>query len=116
MTASSPLVRATVARGSTRARILGWLGERSLVDDGKGPNGAVAGLIELAWSTLSQTFGEYAAEVDGLAAIAGDDMRNGRRLVAGRSNTIAGGTTEVMKNIIGERSLGLPREPRPSPT
>ena len=96
----------------TRARILGWLGERSLVSDGSGPNGAVAGLIKLAWSTLGQSFAEYAAEVDGLAAIAGDDMRNGRRLVGSRSNTIAGGTTEVMKNIIGERSLGLPREPK----
>ena len=96
----------------TRARILGWLGERSLVDDGGGPNGAVAGLIKLAWSTLGQSFAEYAAEVDGLAAIAGDDMRSGRRLVGSRSNTIAGGTTEVMKNIIGERSLGLPREPK----
>ena len=77
-----------------------------------GPNGAVAGLIKLAWSTLGQSFAEYAADVDGLAAIAGDDMRSGRRLVGSRSNTIAGGTTEVMKNIIGERSLGLPREPK----
>ncbi len=96
----------------TRARILGWLGERSLVSDGTGPNGAVAGIIKLAWSTLGQSFAEYTAEVDGLAAIAGDDMRSGRRLVGSRSNTIAGGTTEVMKNIIGERSLGLPREPK----
>lgn len=105
------------ARIYTRARILGWLGERSLPDDGadggSGPNGAVAGLIKLAWSTLGQEFAEYAAEVDGLTCIAGDDMRTGRRLVASRSNTIAGGTTEVMKNIIGERSLGLPREPKP---
>ena len=92
--------------------LFGWLGERSLIDDGGGPNGAVAGLIKLAWSTLGQSFAEYTAEVDGLAAIAGGEMRNGRRLVASRSNTIAGGTTEVMKNIIGERSLGLPREPK----
>ena len=96
----------------TRARILGWLGERSLLDGGGGPNGGVAGLIKLAWSTLGQSFAEYAAEVDGLAAIAGDDMRSGQRLVGSRSYTIAGGTTEVMRNIIGERSLGLPREPK----
>ena len=100
----------------TRARILGWLGERSLLDGGGGPNGGVAGLIKLAWSTLGQSFAEYAAEVDGLAAIAGDDMRSGQRLVGSRSYTIAGGTTEVMRNIIGERSLGLPREPRSSST
>jgi alkylation response protein AidB-like acyl-CoA dehydrogenase len=96
----------------TRARILGWLGERSLLADGGGPNGGVAGLIKLAWSTLGQSFAEYTADVDGLAAIAGDDMRSGERLVGSRSYTIAGGTTEVMRNIIGERSLGLPREPK----
>jgi alkylation response protein AidB-like acyl-CoA dehydrogenase len=89
------------------------LGERSLVDDGSGPSGGVAGLIKLAWSTLGQSFAEYRAEVDGLRGIAGDDMRSGQRLVASRSYTIAGGTTEVMRNIIGERSLGLPREPKP---
>jgi alkylation response protein AidB-like acyl-CoA dehydrogenase len=96
----------------TRARILGWLGERSLLDDGSGPSGGVAGLIKLAWSTLGQSFAEFGAQVDGLRGIAGDDMRSGDRLVASRSYTIAGGTTEVMRNIIGERSLGLPREPK----
>jgi alkylation response protein AidB-like acyl-CoA dehydrogenase len=34
------------------------------------------------------------------------------RFLRSRSATIAGGTTEVMKNLIGERNLGLPREPR----
>jgi alkylation response protein AidB-like acyl-CoA dehydrogenase len=100
----------------SRARILAWLGERALVEDGRGPNGGVSSLIKLAWSSLGQSFAEYAADVDGLGAIAGDtraSLRSGDRLVSSRSNTIAGGTTEVMKNIIGERSLGLPREPRP---
>ena len=30
-----------------------------------------------------------------------------------RSDTIYGGSNQIQRNVIGERALGLPREPRP---
>jgi alkylation response protein AidB-like acyl-CoA dehydrogenase len=39
-----------------------------------------------------------------------------RGMLRSRANTIEGGTTEINKNVIGERILGLPREPDPSAT
>ena len=44
------------------------------------------------------------------SALAGDDMR--KAFIRMRANSIEGGTSEVMRNIIGERVLGLPGEPR----
>ncbi len=36
-----------------------------------------------------------------------------RGMLRSRANTIEGGTTEVNKNILGDKVLGLPREPDP---
>jgi alkylation response protein AidB-like acyl-CoA dehydrogenase len=71
--------------------------------------GAEASVIKLAWSLMEQRVAETAVDVLGLEALTGPWSD---RLTGSRSLTIAGGTTEVNKNIVGERVLGLPREPK----
>ncbi len=109
--------RQEASRLYSGSRILQWMGSRALAEmTGAAAPGAVSSVIKLAWSILAQRLAELGASTVGLEAIAGlstDDMAAGNRLIASRSMTIAGGTTEIMKNVIGERSLGLPREPRP---
>jgi alkylation response protein AidB-like acyl-CoA dehydrogenase len=65
---------------------------------------------------LNQRIQELAVDLLGAAGTAwtGEQLpAEVRGMLRSRANTIEGGTTEVNKNILGERVLGLPREPDP---
>ncbi len=68
-----------------------------------GPEGSIAKLV---WSEAEQHLGEVAGNVLGQDANTG---AWGRDRVYMRALTIAGGTTQVNKNILAQRVLGLPR-------
>jgi len=89
-----------------------------------GPEGSVG---KLAQAEINKRLWELAVDVlgsDGLAFEAGYALRQsgfeGRTLeglakyqfLRSRANSIEGGTSEIMKNILGERVLGLPGDPR----
>jgi alkylation response protein AidB-like acyl-CoA dehydrogenase len=61
------------------------------------------------WARIDQELGELAVTLMGLDALSGRWARN---LTSSRSASIAGGTTEINRNIVAEHGLGLPREPR----
>jgi alkylation response protein AidB-like acyl-CoA dehydrogenase len=86
-----------------------------------GPESSIG---KLFWSTWHRNLGELAMEVLGTQALtvagsppseaAGDNTLDElhRTFMFSRSETIYAGASEIQRNIIGERVLGLPREPR----
>ncbi|MGH2684734.1 MAG: acyl-CoA dehydrogenase family protein, partial [Actinomycetota bacterium] len=108
----SPIARDALMARFQEVRNLEFLAKRTLgaALSGRAP-GAEGSVIKLAWSQTSQALARTAVDILGIGALS-DQW--GRSLLSSRSLTIAGGTTEVNKNIIGERVLGLPREPRPT--
>jgi alkylation response protein AidB-like acyl-CoA dehydrogenase len=106
----SSVARDALARRYTEVRILELLARRTLAAIGQGSPGPEGSVIKLAWSACDQALATTAVDLLGLGAL-GESWGTG--LLSSRSLTIAGGTTEVNKNIIGERVLGLPREPSP---
>lgn len=104
--------RDELARRTIDARLVGLLGRRALahVDEGGQP-GAEQSVIKLAWSLATRRSSETFLDAVGLPAIASEhpDPAVTMSFLRSRSSTIAAGTTEVMKNILGERVLGLPK-------
>ncbi len=87
-----------------------------------GPEGSVGKLLnaelnqriyELCIDLLGPAgmlYASYAMRRPDEASFVGSDVR--KMLLRSRANTVEGGTSEIMRNILGERVLGLPGEPR----
>jgi alkylation response protein AidB-like acyl-CoA dehydrogenase len=70
-----------------------------------GPEGS---LTKWMWSETNQQLTQFAADLLGPRALQAND-RWAYELLRARGNSIEGGTTEVLKNIVAERVLGLPK-------
>ncbi len=102
-----PVLRRKLARVYLEAEYLKLLADRAISGALHGrPMGPESSVAKLVWSETEQHLGEVAGDVLGPDANRG---RWGRDAVYSRAVTIAGGTTQVNKNVIAQRILGLPR-------
>lgn len=114
---ADPVLRQSLASVFVEERLLELLSSR-IREDVKagrtpGPQGSVA---KLAGAQLSRHAAEVGLELLGASGTAWpaddpDAERWTQALLGAPGSAIAGGTPEIMKNILGERVLGLPREP-----
>ena len=92
---------------------------RVLSGDGKAELSREAMITKLYWATWHRNLGELAMDVAGPESLIADATERIGRLQRlfqfSRSETIYAGSNQIQRNIIGERALGLPREPRPGP-
>ena len=105
--AEEPALRQRLARVYLEAELLKLVSDRAISGELHGRTlGPESSIAKLVWSETEQHIAEVAAAVLGPDAGTGSW---GTDRVAVRSHTIAGGTTQVNKNIIARRVLGLPR-------
>ena len=81
---------------------------RSLAGQGPGPESSVAKLVGVR---SRQDSAELVVTALGDRVFSGDDLSRAamHELLLTRCLSIAGGTTQVLRNVVGERILGLPR-------
>jgi alkylation response protein AidB-like acyl-CoA dehydrogenase len=139
-----PIIRQRLAAAWTKVRIMEVNGIRSLgglLDPDLSPAqrygiAALGATNKMFWSEYHRDTMELAMDILGMAGqvLTGDDdeessipgVQRGRgrpgypvsplqsAFFFSRSETIWGGTAEIQRNIVGERVLGLPKEPRPA--
>jgi alkylation response protein AidB-like acyl-CoA dehydrogenase len=112
-----PVVRDRIVDLYIRQRILSFIGlrTRAAVQAGQapGPEGSIG---KLFGALMSRDAADLGASIAGADAMAWDDENTDSRwalaVVSAPGGAIAGGTNEVQRNILGERVLGLPKEPQ----
>jgi alkylation response protein AidB-like acyl-CoA dehydrogenase len=111
------LAEARVTLEVMRLNALRGLSQLTGGDDSSAGGGA-GSIAKLVWSGWHRRLGELAMQVagaDGLTAAPPYELDAWQRLfLFSRADTIYGGSDEIQRNILAERVLGLPREPKGS--
>jgi alkylation response protein AidB-like acyl-CoA dehydrogenase len=116
---ADPLVRQQLAWAYTGVQLMRFSGMRTLAEVAEGrPPGPEASVAKLMWSEYHKRLGEIAITIVGTDALLRPDGPGyptsawQNVFLSSRAGTIYSGTSEIQRNIVGERALGLPKEPR----
>ncbi|HEX5095817.1 MAG TPA: acyl-CoA dehydrogenase family protein [Acidimicrobiia bacterium] len=122
-----PVLRDRIAKLYIDFEVLRILNARGAANRKAGNPGPEGSIAKLQLATLNKAAYELCIDLLGPAGVVGYDYTFKRPDEAGldaplgsarkmflraRANSIEGGTSEIMRNILGERILGLPGEPR----
>lgn len=115
--ASDPLIRQRLAKAEIGLRLMRYGALRMLSQTDHSKIDGAALTYKIQWASWRRNLGELAMDVLGQggeisdhADYEWDTLPN--LFLFSRSDTIYGGTNQIQRNLIAERGLGLPREPR----
>ena len=112
---ADPVMRQRLVQAHIGLQLMRWNGLRSM---GSGVPGPEASISKLFWGTWHSDLGELAMDIHGADAMIAEGFPyeltlDQKLFLFTRSETIYGGSNEIQRNVLGERVLGLPREPQP---
>ncbi len=117
-TLDDPVIADRIAQAHVELEVIRTHALRTLSAYDAGSSGAEASVAKLLWARWHRDLGELAMAVRGPEALTVaaapyelDDQQ--ANFLFSRADTIYGGSDEIQRNIIAERVLGLPKEPRP---
>jgi alkylation response protein AidB-like acyl-CoA dehydrogenase len=115
--ARQPALRQRIAEAHIGLRTLRYNSLRMLSGADDGSLSREAMIYKLAWSNWHRNLGKLAMDVLGPDAEVVEDTpyelnRLQSLFLFTRADTIYGGTNQIQRNLIAERALGMPREPR----
>jgi alkylation response protein AidB-like acyl-CoA dehydrogenase len=115
---ADPVLRQQLAWAYTHVEIMRYQGLRTLAGMAmKREPGPEASINKIFWSEYHQRLGEIAMDILGADALVrpeGEGYATNRwqmTFLGSRAETIYAGTSQIQRNIVGERALGLPKEP-----